>query len=119
MPALPAPPLVLRDGDRERLMSWTRSSAIRSGLAQRARIVLLAADGVSNTEIAKRVGVARQTVIDWRADYDRSGLAGLQDRPRSGRPRIVDRRRIIASTLLPPPKKYGVTIGPRGCWRST
>lgn len=90
-------------------MSWTRSSSIRSGLAQRARIVLLAADGVSNTEIAKRVGVARQTVIDWRAGYDRSGLAGLDDRPRSGRPRIVDRRRIIAATLLPPPRKYGVT----------
>jgi len=90
-------------------MSWTRSSSIRAGLAQRARIVLLAADGVSNTEIAKRVGVARQTVIDWRADYDRAGLAGLEDQPRSGRPRHVDRQQIIATTLLPPPKKYGVT----------
>ena len=78
------------------------------GLAQRARIVLLAADGVSNTEIAERVGVARQTVIDWRARYA-DGLAGLDDEPRPGRPRTVDRRRIIAATLLPPPKKYGVT----------
>lgn len=90
-------------------MAWTRSSAIRAGLAQRARIVLLAADGVANTEIAKRLGVARQTVIDWRADYVRSGLGGLDDRPRSGRPRTVDRKKIIAATLLPPPKKYGVT----------
>ena len=71
--------------------------------------MLLAADGVANTEIARQVGVARQTVIDWRADYDRSGLAGLDDEPRSGRPRIVDRRKIIATTLLPPPRKYGVT----------
>ena len=109
MPAHPAPALVLRDGDRERLVSWTRSTSIRSGLARRARIVLLAADGIANTEIAKRVGVARQTVIDWRAGYDQSGLAGLDDEPRSGRPRIVDRRKIIATTLLPPPKKYGVT----------
>ena len=62
-----------------------------------------------NTEIAQRVGVARQTVIDWRADYVRSGLAGLDDRPRSGRPRVVDRKMDIAATLLPPPKKYGVT----------
>ncbi len=70
---------------------------------------MLAADGVSNTEIARRVGVARQTVIDWRADYGCSGLAGLDDRPRSGRPRVVDRQKIIAATLLPPPRKYGVT----------
>lgn len=48
-------------------------------------------------------------MIDWRADYGRSGLAGLDDRPRSGRPRVVDRQKIIATTLLPPPKKYGVT----------
>ena len=71
--------------------------------------MLLAADGVSHTEIARRFGVARQTVIDWRADYGRSGLGDLEDRPRSGRPRVVDRPRIIAATLLPPPRKYGVT----------
>ena len=53
----------LRSGDRELLESWTRSSAIRAGLAQRARIVLLAADGVTNTEIARRVWVSRQTVV--------------------------------------------------------
>ncbi len=109
MPARPAPALGLCDGDRERLAGWVRSSSIRSGLAQRARIVLLAADGVSNTDIAQRVGVARQTVIDWRARYAMSGLAGLQDGQRSGRPRTVDRRKIIATTLVPPPKKYGVT----------
>jgi DNA-binding NarL/FixJ family response regulator len=49
--------LALRDGDRERLASLTRSSTVRAGLAQRARIVLLAADGLSNTAIAERVGV--------------------------------------------------------------
>ena len=58
-----AQPLGLRQGDRELLESWTRSSSIRAGLAQRARIVLLAADGMSNTEIADRVGVSRPTVI--------------------------------------------------------
>ena len=44
----PAPPLALRDGDRDELVSWTRSTAIRSGLAMRARIVLLASDGPAN-----------------------------------------------------------------------
>jgi transposase len=109
MPARPAPPVALRDGDRERLSGWLRSTSIRAGLAQRARIVLLAADGVANTEIAQRVGCARQTVFDWRARYEQSGIAGLADEQRPGRPRTVDRKTIIAVTLLPPPTRYGVT----------
>ena len=82
---------------------------MRAGLAQRARIVLLAADGVSNTEIAGQVGVSRPTVIDWRARCERGGIAGLDDEPRSGRPRRVDHEVIITATLRPPPKKLGVT----------
>jgi transposase len=102
-------PLGLRDGDRELLESWTRSSSIRAGLAQRARIVLLAADGVSNTEIAERVGVSRPTVIGWRDRYVTSGSRGLVDEQRSGRPRTVDRAEILAATLSPPPTRLGIT----------
>lgn len=54
MPARRAPPLALRDGDLERLAGWMRSSSIRAGLAQRARIVMLAAGGVSNTSGSRR-----------------------------------------------------------------
>ena len=104
-----APALGLRDGDRERLSAWTRSSSVRAGLAQRARIVLLAADGVSNTEIAARVGVSRQTVVSWRARYARGGIAGLYDEARPGRPRMIDHDRIITETLKPPPSRLGVT----------
>jgi transposase len=64
---------------------------------------------VSNTEIAQRVGVSRQTVVSWRARYSRSGIAGLSDEPRSGRPRTIDHDRIITETLKPPPKRLGVT----------
>jgi transposase len=102
-------PLVLRDGDRELLTVWTRSSSVRAGLAQRARIVLLAADGTSNTAIAELVGVSRPTVTGWRARYDQAGIEGLDDEPRSGRPRTIDRAEIIAATLTAPPKKLGVT----------
>jgi hypothetical protein len=102
--------LGLREGDRERLVSLTRSSSVRAGLAQRARIVLLAADWVSNTAIAEEVGVTRQTVVSWRARYESSGTAGLVDARRSGRPRHLDHRAIVAATLKPPPpKKLGVT----------
>ncbi|MEQ4210499.1 IS630 family transposase, partial [Actinopolymorpha sp. B9G3] len=85
------------------------SHSVPAGLARRARIVLLAADGVSNTEIAELVGVSRQTVISRRAAYAECGLEGLKDASRPGRPRKVDHAAIIAETLKPPPKKLGVT----------
>jgi len=105
----PAVALGLREGDREELVRLTRSSAVRAGLAQRARIVLLAADGEANTVIAAKVGASRPTVIAWRNRYASRGIAGLQDEARSGRPRTLDHRKIVAETLKPPPKKYGVT----------
>jgi len=100
---------VLREGDREVLERLTRSSSVRAGLAQRARIVLLAADGVSNTAIADRVGVSRPTVIAWRERYQADGIGGLQDEDRSGRPRQIDRSAVLTATLTPPPKKLGIT----------
>src|SRR5215210_1076286 len=52
----------------------------------RARIVLLAAEEVSNKEIAKRLDTTPQTVCKWRKRFYEEGLPGLEDRPRSGRP---------------------------------
>ncbi len=105
----PAPALVLRDGDRDRLEGWLRSRSLSSGLTKRARMILLASDGLGNRVIAQRVGASPTTVIEWRARYDERGLAGLEDRERSGRPPILDHRQIVAETLKPPPKKLGVT----------
>jgi transposase len=102
-------PLGLRDGDRKQLESWVRSSTVAAGLAQRARIVLLAADGHSNVEVAERVGVSLPTVTSWRTRYRDGGIAALDDRPRSGRPRTIDHREVVAATLKAPPGKYGVT----------
>jgi transposase len=104
-----AAPLALRAGDEARLRALTRSSSAPAGLVSRARMVLLASEGVPNAEIARRVGVARQTVISWRARYEQRGLEGLADLARSGRPRTVDHRAIVAATLKPPPKNLGVT----------
>jgi len=86
LPNRPAAALALRDGDREELTRLTRSSSVRAGLAQRARIELLAADGVANTAIADKVGASRPTVIEWRNRYVAKGIDGLVDDPRSGRP---------------------------------
>ncbi len=78
-------------------------------MARRARIVLLAADGVANTRIAELVDATVTTVLSWRERYQSAGMAGLADRRRSGRPRELDHRAIVAATLVPPPKKLGVT----------
>lgn len=105
----PAVALVLRDGDRDELASWTRSTAIRAGLAQRARIVLMAAAGVANARIAGELGTTTTSVWKWRNRYADAGLVGLVDAPRSGRPKLIDDERIITATLTVPPKKYAVT----------
>ena len=80
-----------------------------AGLAKRARMVLLAADGVGNREIARLVAASPTTVIAWRERYQALGIAGLKDRDRPGRPRELDHRAIVAETLKPPPKRLGVT----------
>jgi DNA-binding CsgD family transcriptional regulator len=56
-----APALVLRQGDRERLAELARLPSVPSGLAKRARMVLLAADGMPNAQIARAAGVSRPT----------------------------------------------------------
>jgi transposase len=99
----------ISDDDRVTLVSWTRSSSIRAGLAMRARIVLAAADGEGTSAIARRVGVSRPTVIQWRNRYAEAGLDGLHDVARPGRPKTVDDAGIIAATLEPPPDSLAVT----------
>ncbi len=69
------------------LVRLTRSPSVAAGVARRARIVLLAADGTPLRHIGPRVGVSRTVVRDWLDRFRADGLAGLQDRPRPGRPR--------------------------------
>jgi transposase len=95
--------------DRAELLRWTRSPSLRAGLAQRARIVLLAADGVGTNEIVVRVGVSKPTVIGWKRRYVRAGIAGLDDRPKPGRPPQIDEVAVVLATLEAPPDTLGVT----------
>jgi transposase len=99
----------MREQDRATLVRWSRSSSVRAGLATRARIVLAAADGEGTSSIARRLGVSRPTVIQWRDRYARAGVGGLDDAQRSGRPKIIEDARIIAATLEQPPERLGVT----------
>jgi transposase len=74
--------------------------------AMRARIVLRAAQGAPNTQIAREVGVSLPTVGLWRHNFSERGLEGLETAPRTGRPREIDDaevQRVLAMTLEAPP----------------
>ena len=107
-----APALALREGDRKRLGDLARLPSVPSGLAKRARIVLLAADGMPNAQIARTVGVSRPTVIGWRDRYAAGGVRALEDEPRSGRPPVIDEIDVVVATLADegrPPERLGIT----------
>lgn len=92
-------PLALHEGDRGRLEALARSASARPSLVQRARIVLMSAEGLTNTEIARRTGATRPTVVNWRNRYATGGINALGDLPRPGRPPVVDELEVVATTL--------------------
>ena len=73
--------------ERQTLEAWERSRTIAVGQARRARIILLLADGMTITDIARTVGISRRFVYKWVQRFQQEGLAGLVDRPHRGRPR--------------------------------
>jgi transposase len=77
----------VNDEERAALEVLTRRTTAAAGLVRRARIVLMAADGVPLDRIARELGIQRNVVRTWIDRYRAGGLAALQDRPRSGRPR--------------------------------
>src|ERR1017187_7332841 len=79
-------PVQLDAPTRNTLDKLIRSSSTPQSLALRSRIVLAAADGVSNQEIAAALKVPAITVGKWRRSFAIDGLEGLRDAPRSGRP---------------------------------
>ena len=85
----PKKPITLSNEDREQLSAIVSSRSLPHGLVRRARIILMAAEGISNNTIGERVGVSHQTVCQWRQRYLQQGLEGLHDELRSGRPRSI------------------------------
>ncbi len=89
-----------------------RAKGSPARVVERARIVLLAADGVPGQQIAARVGCAEPTVIRWRSRFDTAGLSGLDDAPRSGKPPTIPgelRDEILTLTMTQPPTELGIT----------
>ncbi len=102
-PALRVPPKVRRE-----LTSLMKKPTAPQRAILRARILLDAADGFSNTAIAERVGMARQNVIAVRQRYEERGLESvLRDAPGRGRPKTISEakiQKIVEATLHTTPK---------------
>jgi transposase len=85
----PKAELIVTDDERQKLEQWARRPKSTQRLALRARIVLVCADGRSNTQVARHLGVALPTVGKWRARFVADRLEGLVDEPRPGAPRSL------------------------------
>ena len=115
-----APAIVLTDEQRGELSRLARSKRTSVRLAQRARIVLLAAQGLQNKDIAEQLGIGRVQVARWRERYLESGLQGIErDLPRGAPPVKVDVARLVELTTQTTPetathwstRKMGAVLG--------
>ena len=107
MPDPRAVVIELSADEREQLESWSRRRTSAQALAERSRIVLAAADGLKNTEIAERLDVNVSTARRWRNRLAEHRLDGLLDEPRPGQPRTVTDEQVeevIVKTLEATPK---------------
>lgn len=106
-------PITLREDERRELVRRIRARSTAPRQRIRARVILLAADGLSNRAISRIVGMRYEHVGTWRRRYLEEGLAGLEERPRPGRPALygADARQAILDTLAEPaPSPAGWTI---------
>src|SRR3954470_9606121 len=81
--------VTLTDAERETLEGRARRANAAHAVASGARMVLGAAAGEGNTELAERLGVTRMTVAKWRTRFVTHRVDGLLDEPRPGRPRTI------------------------------
>src|SRR5215211_329629 len=88
--------LELSEAEGAELESWARRRRTARALALRARIVLRAAAGLSNTAIASELGIAKHTVGKWRERFARLRADGLLDEPRPGAPRRIGDEQVAA-----------------------
>jgi transposase len=127
--------LVITDEDRDELERRVRSRTVEARMGQRARVVLLAGDGVSNRAIGEKVGLHYNQVAVWRRRFGEFGIAGLDDEQRSGRPPVYDHDQVLTMVHLvttdPPDARTrwtcemvaeamngrGVAISPSQVWR--
>jgi transposase len=82
----------LSGDEQQELMARARRYTLSYFQVQRAKMILLAAEGIDNDEIARRLETRREVVGQWRKRFYEKRLAGLEERPRPGRPRVFPPR---------------------------
>ena len=116
---MPASPYLisLDDAGRAELESVARRATAPFRLVLRARIVLLAADGLAGSVVAASLGICEDTVRKWRRRYCADGLDGLADAPRPGRPRKFPARVVaeVKALACEPPAGSGKPLARWTC----
>ena len=80
--------VLLSQDEKSQLQAITRKYTSPYCEVMRAKVILLAADGLSNQQIGERLQLPRQIVSKWRKRFFEKRLAGLQEQPRRGRPAL-------------------------------
>jgi transposase len=115
-----APAIILTNEQESELTRLARSKRTSVRLAQRAQIVLLAAQGLQNKDIAEQLGIGRVQVARWRERYLECGLQGIErDLPRGAPPVKVDVAKLVEMTTQTTPeaathwstRKMGAALG--------
>lgn len=105
----PAAPIALTDQERDVLSQWAGSTAEEHRLVERARVILVANEGVSTREIARRLHTRPARVSKWRRRFASNRLEGLSDARRPGKPKTYDQateKRILSLLDTEPPSGY-------------
>ena len=74
----------LTPAQRQTLLAWQQATTVSAGVARRARMIVLRADGMTITDIVATVGIGRRFVYKWLQRFLQEGLAGLADKPGRG-----------------------------------
>ncbi|MCX5798771.1 MAG: IS630 family transposase [Proteobacteria bacterium] len=101
--------------DRKTLEIWARSRTLETRLVERARIIIGCLDGKSVNHIAQELKVRPNTVIEWRQRFEKKGVKGLYDNPRSGKPPrygVDFRNQVLATLEQSPPLGQAAWDGP-------
>jgi putative transposase len=103
----PKKAITLAKEEQDQLKSIASSRSLPFGLVVRARIILMAAEGMTNKAIAQKIGYSAQSIWLWRKRYLEHGLSGLHDELRPGRPRTISDEQVaelIKKTLKTKPQ---------------